>query len=42
MQYDMVVARIVLCVHLKLCIGFTIVYFNNIFETISDVKLGKV
>ena len=38
----MVMAKIVFCVHLKLCIGFTIVYFNNIFEKISDVKLGKV
>ena len=38
----MVMAKIVFCVHLKLCIGFTIVYFNNIFETISDAKLGKV
>ena len=42
MECDMVMAKIVFCVHLKLCIGFTIVYFNNIFETISDVKLGKV
>ena len=42
MQCDMVMAKIVFCVHLKLCIGFTIVYFNNIFENISDVKLGKV
>lgn len=35
-------ARTVLFVHLKLCIGVAIVYFNSIFETISDVKLGKV